>query len=212
MFRSIFFLSWLLLFVYCGQPSTERAQAPVPALPVRNADQAFKPVIRVQPFKDLPTAQAEHVIKELKKYCPEVILLPAIALPAAAYYKPRNRYRADTLIAYLSRNTPEGQTTIGITGKDISTDKGEIVDWGVMGLGYQPGKSCVVSTFRLSKTNLLSQLFKVSIHELGHTQGLDHCPEKSCFMRDAEGKNHTDEETGFCVSCKTVLMARGWKL
>lgn len=79
-------------------------------------------------------------------------------------------------------------------------------------LGYQPGSSCVVSTFRLSKINLPDQYLKLSIHELGHTQGLPHCPDKTCFMRDAEGKNHTNEETGFCPKCKAVLIEKGWVL
>lgn len=61
-------------------------------------------------------------------------------------------------------------------------------DFGVMGLGYRPGKACVASSFRLNKENLDEQFYKIAIHELGHTQGLSHCPEKMCFMRSAEGK------------------------
>jgi archaemetzincin len=108
--------------------------------------------------------------------------------------------------------TKDGRVTVGLTNKDISTDNGNIPDWGVMGLGYQPGKSCVVSTFRLSKRNLKEQYFKVAIHELGHTQGLPHCPNKTCLMTDAEGKNNTDKENGFCEKCKAFLIAKGWKL
>jgi archaemetzincin len=83
-------------------------------------------------------------------------------------------------------------------------------DWGVMGLGLQPGNACVISSFRLSKTDLRNQLFKVAIHELGHTQGLPHCRNLSCFMRDAEGKNPIDQETDFCPKCKAILKKKGW--
>jgi archaemetzincin len=31
-------------------------------------------------------------------------------------------------------------------------------------------------------------------------------------MRDAEGGNPTDEETGFCPSCKEFLIRKGWQL
>ena len=56
------------------------------------------------------------------------------------------------------------------------------------------------------------QFFKVAIHELGHTQGLPHCPEKSCYMRDAEGGNPTDEEVEFCPKCKKHLRTKNWEI
>ncbi|MBK7764266.1 MAG: matrixin family metalloprotease [Bacteroidetes bacterium] len=124
----------------------------------------------------------------------------------------KTRYRADSLIHYLSRVTAKGHLTIGLTSKDISTTKNEHADWGVMGLGFCPGKSCIASTFRLKGNNKLEKLYKVAIHELGHTQGLPHCPVKTCLMRDAEGKDHLNEETGFCASCKAVLIKAGWDL
>ena len=102
--------------------------------------------------------------------------------------------------------------TIGLTNKDISTTKGKFKDWGVMGLGFCPGKACVVSTFRLSKKETLDQLYKISVHELGHTHGLPHCTTKTCFMRDAEGKNPLKEETNFCPKCKLFLQTKGCTL
>lgn len=54
------------------------------------------------------------------------------------------------------------------------------------------------------------QLFKVAIHELGHTEGLPHCPVKSCFMRDSEGRNPTNEEKEFYPKCKKQLIDKGW--
>jgi archaemetzincin len=81
-----------------------------------------------------------------------------------------------------------------------------------MGLGFCPGNVCVASTFRLSKKNLKEQFYKVAIHELGHTQGLPHCEDKSCFMRDAEGGNPLNEEHGFCEVCKLFLKSKGWEL
>ena len=104
----------------------------------------------------------------------------------------------------------KGNITIGITDKDISSSMHGVDDWGVMGLSYIPGRACVISSFRLKKNNLSDQLFKVAIHELGHAQGLDHCANKTCFMRDAEGKNTTDQEKQFCPKCKAFLINKGW--
>jgi archaemetzincin len=173
---------------------------------------AKKIIIDLQPFTDLPKEYLDHVHAELKKMYSDIEIKKAIPLPKPAWYEARKRYRADSLIAYLSRITPEGHLTIGLTTKDISTTNGDIKDWGIMGLGYCPGKSCVASSFRLKKERKLQQLFKVSIHELGHTQGIPHCPVKTCYMQDAEGKNKTDSETCFCDKCKNTLIKAGWAL
>ncbi len=167
-------------------------------------------VIDIQPFTDISNTEKDYVFNELKKVYPYIELKKAIELPRFTFYPKRKRYRADSLINYLSRNTNDGHITIGLTTKDISTNKGNIADWGVMGLGFCPGNACIVSTFRLAKDQKLMQLFKVAIHELGHTQGLPHCSVTSCFMRDAEGRNPTNEEKEFCSKCKIFLISKGW--
>ncbi len=167
--------------------------------------------IEIQPFEDLPDSYLTYVEMELKKIYDRVEVKPRIELPKKAFNK-RLRYRADTIIEYLSQITINHHLKMGLTSKDISCTNGKYPDWGVMGLGYCPGKSCVASSFRLDKTKVKEQLFKVAIHELGHTQGLPHCPVKTCFMRDAKGKNNTDEEKEFCVKCKAVLVKAGWNL
>lgn len=172
-----------------------------------------KPVITIliQPFKDIKSKTVAKVTEGIKNVYPNVKVLDAIDFPESTYYKERNRYRADSIIKFLNKETKEGFVTIGLTAKDISAARGKIKDFGIMGLGYRPGKACVASNFRLSKENRDEQFYKIAIHELGHTQGLPHCPEKMCFMRDAEGKNPTNEETDFCKKCKTFLINKNWK-
>ena len=47
------------------------------------------------------------------------------------------------------------------------------------------------------------RLWKISIHELGHTFGLPHCPNKGCLMQDAHGTVKTvDEESELCGDCR----------
>ncbi|MGG9961754.1 matrixin family metalloprotease [Ferruginibacter sp. SUN106] len=166
--------------------------------------------IDVQPFTDMATAETEYVFNEIKNVYPNVTLKNPVPLPQLAFFPLRNRYRADSLIKFLNALVTNEHVIIGLTSKDISTTKDSVADWGVMGLGFCPGKACIASTFRLSKTEKLMQLFKVAIHELGHTQGLPHCEVKSCFMRDAEGRNPTNDEKDFCVNCKNFLKQKGW--
>lgn len=168
--------------------------------------------IYLQPFQDFPSYYTSYLISELKNCLPDITLLKPVPLPEQAWYDQRKRYRADKLIYWLKNRINDDEIVIGLTSKDISTTKNEIKDFGVMGLGFTPGKSCVVSTFRLNKQNLRQQLFKVAIHELGHTRGLNHCPVKTCFMRDAKGGNPVDEEKEFCERCRKILINKGWSL
>jgi archaemetzincin len=158
---------------------------------------------------NLSDAFIRTVYTDIKKFLPAVEVVPAKPLPAYAFNKERGRYRADSLIHWMRSMTKSDQIYIGITDVDISTSKDGKPDWGVMGLGFQPGNAAIASNFRMKNKD---QFWKVAIHELGHTSGLPHCPVKSCFMRDAEGGNPTDEEKEFCVKCKSTLKNNGWKL
>lgn len=166
-------------------------------------------VIKVVPLGKTTPQFISETFAAMKLVLPDAILLSKEEMPAAAWYAPRKRYRADTLIHWLSSRAKENETFVGITMNDISTTKGDVFDYGVMGLGFCPGNACVASSFRLKKK---TDFIKVVVHELGHTTGLPHCPDKTCYMRDAEGGDHSDKEKGFCESCKKHLLSNGWKL
>ncbi len=168
--------------------------------------------ILIQPFEDVKPKQLTEISENIRKIYPKIKILKPIKFPQNTYYEPRNRYRADSIIKYLRTKTPNNCVTLALTNKDISVTKGKVADFGVMGLGYRPGNACVASSFRLNTKNKNEQFYKIAIHELGHTQGLKHCPDKTCFMRDAEGKNPTNEEKYFCQNCKKVLRSKHWKI
>lgn len=169
-------------------------------------------VIVIQPLGNFKNDQAKNVLVQIRKINPTVVLRQHISFPENSYYKPRNRYRADSIIKSLRNNIGEDSVIVGLSNHDISATKNGIKDWGIMGLGYRPGKSCVVSDFRMARANRNQQFYKVVLHELGHTEGLPHCKTKTCLMRDAEGGNHLDEEKDFCENCKSFLIKKGWDL
>jgi archaemetzincin len=145
--------------------------------------------------------------------------LERVELPAPAYYPPRRRYRAERLLAYLeTRLPPGGGRILGLTGADISTTKDPYPDWGVLGLGELPGTATVISAFRCHKKSRSAEharqrLAKVSVHEIGHSLGLEHCPNVGCLMEDAGGKVATcDREYDFCGRCRSLLAAAGHPL
>ena len=140
-----------------------------------------------------------------------VYLANNTTFPEHTYYKPRNRYRADRVIAWLKGRCPDSvRTIVGITSHDISATRNEQYDYGIMGLGYKPGRSCIVSLYRPAKTakndqHLKERLLKLVLHEMGHNFGLSHCPDERCIMVNAEGKMKLDKETGLCHVCRQKL-------
>lgn len=143
-------------------------------------------------------------------YLSEAVDLGTKALPQQAFYPPRNRYRADVIISWLREIRPDSVDLIlALTESDISSTKGEYKDWGIMGLGYMPGVSCVVSTFRLKKgarseQHIEERFSKIILHELGHNLGINHCNSPACLMRDACGtvKTIDEEKKEICADCR----------
>lgn len=173
---------------------------------------AAKPVILLKPLAFTDTATLSFLKDSIEKIYPvSIVIAKTKEFPAHIYYKPRNRYRADSAIKWLKEIKPDSVRTIaGITNEDVSTTKVGHVDFGVMGLGYKPGDACVISTYRLKKTakdaqHLRERLFKVVAHEMGHNFSLDHCADQQCIMVDAEEKMKLDAVKYLCSSCKQQL-------
>lgn len=135
-------------------------------------------VIVIQPLGSFQQKQSQKVFAAIKAINPKVVLNGNIEFSTGSFYKPRNRFRTDSIIKNLKNNIGKDSVIVGLSHFDISTTKNGIKDWGIMGLGYRPGKACVVSDFRLSQKNKNEQFYNLVLHELGHTEGLPHCKVK----------------------------------
>jgi archaemetzincin len=178
-------------------------------------------VLLIQPLgKELPNEDMVFVKQALVGfYNVQVKVLPRVDLPEQAYYAPRRRYRAEKILPFLLEKLPsDGDRILGLTGVDISTNKGHIKDWGILGLANLGGKECIVSSFRFygparEGTHARILLAKVAVHEVGHTLGLNHCTTRGCLMEDAGGLVRTcDREYDICARCRSMLKASGHAL
>jgi archaemetzincin len=82
----------------------------------------------------------------------------------------------------------------------------------VYGEAQMGGKTCIVSTYRLGEgISLASETYfhrvaKETIHELGHTFDLRHCPDKACIMHYCRTLSDVDRRPDeLCRYCKVLL-------
>ena len=166
--------------------------------------------IDLQPLGDFTQKEASQLKEELEKhlvpiYLSEIEVLPKKDIPASCLYKPRNRYWAGKILGFLKQqNQGSDFVTIGLTHRDISTSIHGNYNYGIMGLSFRPGNTCVVSSFRLKRKD---DLWKVTTHEFLHSRGLPHCKKDNpkCLMQDAHGKNTFYIKNGLCQDCQNSL-------
>lgn len=172
--------------------------------------------IYIQPYKGFNVEDIDFVktgIENKFNNIDNVFIKKTINISKNFYVKDRNRYRADSIIKSL-KSSQKNVITLGLTDKDISASVRGVQDWGIRGYGYKPGSACVVSTYRMKMKNgtKREELLKVTLHELGHTMGLAHCPNKTCIMRDGKGgKNPLSIVDDFCDKCKVILTGEVYK-
>jgi len=171
----------------------------------------------VQPLGPGSAAPAALVGSSLAAlYDVDVRVANVMPLPATAFYAARGRYRAEKLLESLAALHESAFRVLGVTAADISTTKGRVADWGILGLASIDGRACVLSSFRCRRgardaRHAAERLGKTAVHELGHTFGLEHCPTRGCLMHDGEGTVlTTDGERDLCSACRALLAAHGF--
>jgi len=122
--------------------------------------------------------------------------------------KSKVRYDADKILQKFKSD----EYVVILTEKDIACKDGIYPEWGIFGLGLCPGKTCVISTFRLKRNvtelTVMERLKKIVLHEVGHNLGLDHCKnDKKCLMNDADGtiKQVDSENIWLCNKCSKQI-------
>ena len=166
--------------------------------------------IYIQPLGDVNQEYLTYIKKSVTDfYGYTCIIQPKINLAKDILAASKTRYEASKILNKFKSN----KNVLLITEKDIAYRKSaSFPEWGIFGLGLQPGNTCVISTYRLKKKvttqQMLVRLKKVALHEIGHNLGLKHCSNhKDCLMNDAKGtiQQVDREKIWFCSKCSKVF-------
>lgn len=139
------------------------------------------------------------------------------ALPSIdfAFDEARGQYRSIAVLERLARSCPrDARKFLVITGRDLFIP----VLTFVFGQAQLGGRVAVVSLARLEqefyglrrdREVLLERAHKEALHELGHTFGMVHCPERSCAMSLATNVRQIDlKQAAYCAACAAHLRRR----
>lgn len=159
--------------------------------------------VNILPIGDIEGELLRDLARALEARVGDVVLLPPVPVPEGALDPARGSFRASAFLD-LAR-TRDGEKVLGITEADLAASRTE---W-VFGYAEVGGRAAVVSVKRLRSPDprrVVARLLKEAIHELGHTQGLQHCGHRSCVMHFSETLADTDEKSmDFCAGCASLL-------
>ena len=145
----------------------------------------------------------------------EVERLPARPAPAGAFDPSRGQWSAVEFMKDLLRASPPNAARIlGLTSDDLFIPMLSFL----FGQAQLNGTAALVSTARLrqefyglpaNRELLMARVRKEALHEMGHTLGLVHCPDRSCAMCLSTNLEQVDVKLDrYCRACAIARDAR----
>ena len=170
-------------------------------------------IISLMPVGRIDHALLEPLAEGLTRSLRVACSIEPNRLEAEFAFNPLRRQYHSTEILKKILQRPGGNTwkVLGVTDIDLYIP---ILTF-VFGEAQLADVGAVVSTHRLRQEFyglptdaeiLYERLLKESLHELGHTHGLRHCPDYRCVMSSSNGVERIDLKSAeFCAACAEAI-------
>jgi archaemetzincin len=174
---------------------------------------ARKLAIVLAPIGDVPTDLLEQIAGQLTGIfnlaCPVAAMIPKAT---RAYDGRRGQYLGDRILAMLARlDMPDAERVLGVIDADCYAPGLNFI----FGQASIHGRDAFIALPRLrpsfyglpdNEVLFSERTLKEAVHELGHTYGLKHCPDRRCVMHFSNSLYDTDVKSQqFCRRCRARL-------
>jgi archaemetzincin len=135
-----------------------------------------------------------------------------LAIPATAYDARRGQYPGEQILATLTEvEALQAERILGVIDADCYAPALNFI----FGRASKHGREAFIALPRLrasfyglaeNEALLRERMLKEAMHELGHTYGLEHCPDRRCVTHFSNSLHSTDVKGHrFCPRCRARL-------
>lgn len=169
--------------------------------------------VMIVPVGDIEPAVLQGIAASVEEALPlKAEVGRGLPAPRHHYNPGRGQYHATPMLKEILALKQKGfERVLGVTEADLYIPDLNFI----FGEADMHGGAAIISLARLreefygrnpDKPLLILRAGKEAVHELGHTYGLDHCPDPKCIMYFSNRLQDTDEKgPGFCDDCRNRL-------